>query len=145
MKATHMIPFILAILLCGCDKPKTDDIEDIPPMKLAVESTPEPIADPPSVETVPSPSAATGGESIQKPVVTCYISPPNQYCSKCELAKKWYAENRDNLAFAVEFTDKYPDWVEEFTTFHWKGKDGWMKIGGWYGGEHLVKEWEKTQ
>ena len=145
MKATHMIPFILAILLCGCDKPKTDDIEDIPPMKLAVESTSEPTTDPPSVETDLSTSAATGGESIQKPVVVCYTSVEGQICPGCIATKKWYSESKDKVPFVIEFSTDYPQWVNALPTFVWQGKSQKMFIEGFYGGDHLVKEWEKTQ
>ena len=68
-------------------EPEPTPVEESKP---APEPEPAKQTDPPSVETDPPSSTNTGGESIQKPLITCYSSQRGVHCPGCIRAKQWW-------------------------------------------------------
>lgn len=69
------------------------------------------------------------------------------WCAPCQAAKKALTkEILEKLPFTIEVRDSTEyEYPHPIPAFHWDTPNGPMKLEGWYGVDHLVSEWTKTQ
>lgn len=96
-----------------------------------------------SIGQLPSISQEKVDDVIEKSKVKIIVY-TRKNCQPCKTAKEVLSARKD-LPFDIEWLGEEVEFPHPVPTFAWESPNGVMQFEGWYGVDHLVKEWTRTQ